>query len=180
MTHAMIDIETLDTAPHSVILSVGAVRFDPYSNNVPTHKTLWRPSVDEQLSADRTVSESTLEFWSQQDSAIRDRTFTDEGRICVHDFFKHLNKYLVGVDKIWCHGPQFDMVIIEDLYAQYKHHKGWAYWQVCDSRTIFNMMPKDPRKDMQQDLHSADDDAYWQAVGVQQVFEHFGVRARNK
>lgn len=174
----MIDIETLDTAPTSVVLSVGAVLFDPYTSVEPHHKMLWRPSVEEQLQAGRTTSDSTLEWWSKQDAAIRDRTFTDEGRISVNDFFKQLNKYLVGADKIWCQGPQFDMVIIEDLYTDYNHHKGWAYWQVMDCRTIFNMMPRDPRKDIQQDLHSADDDAYWQAVSVQKTYKHFEVQPR--
>lgn len=177
-THLMIDIETLDTAPTSTILSVGAVRFDPFSDAEPTHKTLWRPSVEEQLERGRTVSDSTLEFWSKQDAHIRETTFTDEGRIPVTEFFKHLNKYVVGADKIWCHGPQFDMVIIEDLYAQYEHHRGWAYWQICDSRTLFNLMPKDPRKDIQENLHSADDDAYWQAVCVQKAYDYFGVVPR--
>jgi len=177
-SHVMVDIETLDTAPTSVILSVGAVRFDPYSQNEPTHKILWRPNVQEQLDSDRTVSESTLEFWAKQDAYIRERTFTDEDRIPVREFFKQFNKYMVGADKIWCHGPQFDMVIIEDLYAQHDHHRGWAYWQVMDSRTIFNMMPRDPRKDIQQDLHSADDDAYWQAVSVQKTYAYFNVTPR--
>lgn len=177
-THVMIDIETLDTAPTSTILSVGAVRFDPYSESEPTHKILWRPEVEEQLNSGRTVSDSTLEFWSKQDAHIQETTFTDEGRIPVAEFFKQLNKYLVGADKIWCHGPQFDMVIIEDLYAQYGHHRGWAYWQIMDSRTLFNIMPKDPRKDIQENLHSADDDAYWQAVCVQKAYEHFSVTSR--
>lgn len=176
--HAMIDIETLDTAPTATILSVGAVKFNPFTSDEPYAKILWRPGVNEQLKAGRTVSDSTLEFWSKQDAHIRDTTFTDENRIPVIEFFKQLNRYLVGVDKIWCHGPQFDMVIIEDLYAQNKHHRGWAFWQVCDSRTIFNMMPKDPRKDIQQDLHSADDDAYWQAVSVQKTYAHFCVQPR--
>ena len=30
-THAMIDIETLGTEPDCVVLSVGAVKFDPYT-----------------------------------------------------------------------------------------------------------------------------------------------------
>lgn len=175
-THVMVDIETLDTAPTSIILSVGAVRFDPYSNVPPTYKTLWRPSVDDQ--SDRTYSESTMEFWAKQDEHIQKSTFTDDNRIPVQDFFKQFNKYLVGADKIWCQGPQFDMVIIEDLYAEHKHHKGWAFWQIMDCRTIFNMMPRDPRKDIQQDLHSADDDAYWQAVSVQKTYAHFNVQPR--
>ena len=47
-THAMIDIETLGTMPNSVILSVGAVKFDPFKSHKPhdgrpvsyTHLTL--------------------------------------------------------------------------------------------------------------------------------------------
>ena len=177
-THAMIDIETLDTMPSSTVLSVGAVKFNPHTKHEPHAKTLWRPSVDAQLAAGRTTSESTLEWWSKQEAHIRETTFTEDGRIELEQFFKELNKYLVGVDKIWCQGPQFDMVIIEDLFNQMNHHKGWAYWQVCDSRTVFNMMPVDPRKAIQQNLHSADDDAYWQAVCVQKCYSHFGVTPR--
>jgi len=64
------------------------------------------------------------------------------------------------------------------LFKQFDHHCNWAYWQVMDSRTIFSMMPVDPRKNIQQNLHSADDDAYWQAVCVKQCYEQFGVRPR--
>ena len=31
-THAMIDIETLATTPEAVVLSVGGVKFNPYTN----------------------------------------------------------------------------------------------------------------------------------------------------
>lgn len=174
--HAMIDIETLDTFPTSVILSVGAVKFDPFKQE-PYSKTLWRPNIDEQVNAGRTISDNTLQWWAQQDKHIQDTTFTDEGRITCVDFCKLLNKFLVGVDKIWAHGPQFDMVIIENLFDQIKHHKGWAFWQVMDSRTVFNMMPTDPRKGIQENLHSADDDAYWQAVCVQKAYTFFNIAA---
>jgi len=173
-THAMIDIETLDTAPTSVVLSVGAVKFDPFKQE-PHTKTLWRPNIDEQVKLGRTMSDDTLRWWSQQEKHIQDTTFSDDNRITVEQLFKNLNKYLVGVDRIWAHGPQFDMVIIEDLYAQHNHHRGWAYWQIMDSRTLFNIMPVDPRKGVQQNLHSADDDAYWQAVCVQEAYKFFNV-----
>jgi hypothetical protein len=177
-THAMIDIETLGTNPDCVVLSVGAVKFDPYTSNEPHSKTLWRPGVDEQLKADRSVDQGTLEWWSKQADHIREEAFSEFGRVDLDMFFKDLNRYLVGVDKIWCQGPQFDMVILEDLYRQFNHHRNWAYWQVCDCRTIFNMMPVDPRKAIQQNLHSADEDSYWQAVCVQRTFEHFQAKPR--
>lgn len=174
-THAMIDIETLGTEPDAVILSVGAVKFDPYNSIEPHTKQLWRPTVDVQTEDGRSVLESTLEWWAKQPQHIQDEAFSDEDRIPLSDFAAQLNKYLVGCDKIWCQGPQFDMVILENLFTQFKYHKGWAFWQIMDCRTVFNMMPSDPRKAIQQNLHSADADAYYQAVCVQQSYNHFNI-----
>ena len=178
MIHAMIDIETLDTVPTAAVLTVGACKFDPYSDVEPYDKTLWRPEVDHQLNNGRTAGDDTLAWWAKQDAHIRETTFTDTDRIPLNVFFTDLNKYLVGVDKIWCQGPQFDMVILEDLFRAFDHHRNWAFWQIMDCRTIFNMMPKDPRRAIQQNLHSADDDAYWQAVCVQQTYHAFGAQPR--
>lgn len=174
-THAMIDIETLGTEPDSVVLSVGAVKFDPWTAQEPHAKTLWRPDASTQMDSERSVLDSTLQWWATQPQHIQDEAFSDEGRISLTDFMADLNKYLVGCDKIWCQGPQFDMVILENLYSQFDHHKGWAFWQIMDCRTVFNMMPTDPRKAIQQNLHSADADAFYQAVCVQQSYEHFNV-----
>ena len=35
MIHAMIDLETLSTNPDATILTVGGVKFDPYTNIEP-------------------------------------------------------------------------------------------------------------------------------------------------
>ena len=176
--HAMIDIETLGTSPDCVVLSVGAVKFDPFTNIEPNNRLLWRPSTEEQFNANRTVLDSTLEWWATQPKHIQDEAFTEEGRVSLIDFFKDLNKYLVGVDKIWCQGPQFDMVILEDLFNQFKHHTNWAFWQIQDCRTLFNMMSVDPRKAIETHAHSADADAFVQAVCVQQAFNYFSVKER--
>ena len=172
--HVMLDIETLATTPDAVVMSVGVVKFDPHSGT-PYNKTLWRPDIDEQTERDRHVSESTLEWWSKLPQHIQDDAFSEDGRIPVAQFMKELNRYCVGADKIWCQGPQFDMLILENLYIQWGHHFGWQFWQIMDCRTLFQLMPTDPRKAIQQDLHSADADAYYQAIGVQQCYEHFGI-----
>ena len=177
-THAMIDIETLDSTPTSTVLSIGAVKFDPYTMHEPRDRKLWRPCIDDQVNVGRTISNDTLEWWAKQDAHVRDVTFTEEGRLPAMDIMADMNRYLVGVDKIWCQGPQFDMVILEDMFRQFGHHTNWQFWQIMDCRTIFNMMPADPRKAIQQNAHSADDDAYWQAVCVQQTYKHFSVKSR--
>ena len=54
----------------------------------------------------------------------------------------------------------------------------WNYWQIRDSRTVFNMMPQDPRKGMQTDLHNALADCYYQAKCLQKVYKNFGVKQK--
>ena len=39
-THAMIDIETLGTEPDCVVLSVGAVKFNPFVPQETLHQTV--------------------------------------------------------------------------------------------------------------------------------------------
>lgn len=174
--YAMIDLETLDTAASSVILSVGAVKFDPYSLTEPRDKTLWKPDLETQLENGRTTSEATIQWWGKQDRAIRDRAFTQEGRVDVITMLRELNQYLVGVEEIWAQGPQFDITMLEHLYSQHDLHWNWDFWQIRDSRTLFSLRDTDPRKEIQVDTHDAAEDAYWQAVCVQRTFDHFQIR----
>ena len=72
----------------------------------------------------------------------------------------------------------FDYAILQNLYAQLGQPVPWNYWQIRDSRTLFNMLPKDPRKDVQMDLHNALADCYFQAKSVQKAYKNFGVKKR--
>lgn len=174
----MIDIETLGTMPNSVIMSVGGVKFDPFTSAEPFDGKHWKLDVDAQTSKGRLVDDNTLQWWAKQDSNIRDRAFGDEGRIAVEPFMKEINAWLTGCETIWCQGPQFDMVILENFFDNFGHHKNWFYWQISDCRTLFKLMPRDPRKDIQEDLHNALEDSRWQAVCVQKFYKDFSVLPR--
>ena len=177
-THAMIDIETLGTEPTSVILSVGGVKFDPFTSIEPFEGKHWKLDVDAQTDKNRLVDDNTLQWWAKQDAIIQERAFSTDDRCDVDTFMKDLNKWLVGCETIWCQGPQFDMVILEDFFKTFEHHMNWFYWQVSDCRTLFKMMPVDPRKAIQENLHDAQADAHWQAVCVQQFYKDFKVLPR--
>ena len=174
----MIDIETLGTKPNAVILSVGAIKFDPFTSIKPFDDKHWKIDVDAQTEIDRDVNEDTLAWWSKQDPKIQEEAFGEIGRTNVTSFMKELNAWLTGCDSIWCQGPQFDMVILEDFFDSFSHHKNWFYWQVSDCRTLFNIMPQDPRKGLQQNLHNALEDSRWQAICVQKFFKDFNVLPR--
>ena len=68
--HAMIDLETLDTSVDAVILTVGAIKFDPLSNSEPYAEMYHRLDVDEQTALDRTVDEGTIAWWGTQPEEI--------------------------------------------------------------------------------------------------------------
>ena len=167
-THAMIDLETLGTGPDCVVLTIGGVKFNPNEISTPHNEFYYRFDVDEQLAKGRTTLDSTLEWWGKQEKSVREEALGDEGRTPGLDVLKHLNKWCVGADVIWCQGPAFDIVILEHMYRQYQHHVPWPFWKIRDSRTLFSIMPSDPRKEIEFDAHNALEDCKVQALCVQQ------------
>ena len=175
MIHAMIDLETLSTNPEAVILTFGGVKFDANSTMSPYDELYFRVDVDSQTAMGRHVMQDTLDWWSKQPKEISEEALSDKDRIALPDMIKAINKWCVGVDVFWCQGPLFDYAIMQNLYTQMGHPQPWNYWQIRDSRTLFSMMPQDPRKAIQEALHNALADCYYQAKCVQQSYKHFGV-----
>ena len=62
--HAMIDLETLDVTPQATVLTVGGVKFDPHNNSEPHSEFYYKLDLDSQ---DRSVNDSTIAWWGQQD-----------------------------------------------------------------------------------------------------------------
>ena len=177
-TSVMLDLETLGTSPDCVILSIGAIKFDPYTFKDPHSEFYMKLNVDEQIDMGRSIDESTIMWWSKQESSIQEDAFSESDRKSIDFFVKELNRYCVAVDDFWCQGPTFDFVILENLYRQLERPTPWQYWQIRDSRTVFKMMPIDPRKAIQESAHNALADCYYQAVSVQKSYKHFGIRRR--
>lgn len=167
----MIDLETLSTRPNAVILSMGAVRFNPFLTTVDIEKGVdIKVDVDSQISLGRDVQEETLTWWTTQPAEVQDAAFGLEGRTDLISFTKILNKMMVGVEHIWCQGPVFDIVILENLYRQLEIPVPWNYWQIRDSRTLFGVFG-DPRSKNRAGAHNALMDCYYQANGIQTIYK---------
>jgi hypothetical protein len=173
-TSGMIDLETLDVTPTATVLSLGAVKFDPFSDAEPHSELYLKISVDDQDRLGRTTSDKTIEWWSQQDPAVMEEAFDQTDAVTVEEALRQLNKWCVGVDEIWAQGYGFDITMLEDMYRSIGKPIPWQFWQISDARTITKRMPRDPRKDMQTNLHNALADAYFQAKSVQIIFKHHG------
>lgn len=174
----MLDLETLSTRPNAVILSLGAVKFDPFTDRIDVDDGLnLRIDVDEQTAIGRHVQDETVEWWSKQNKEAQDEAFNPEGRISLDQLTKHLNKFLVGVDSIWCQGPVFDIAILEDLYRQLGIPTPWQFWQIRDSRTLFSVHG-DPRDKNREGAHNALIDCCYQAIGVQHIYKQQKIQPR--
>jgi hypothetical protein len=141
MTEIMFDLETLDTKPSAVILSIGAATFEKDGTiNDRFYRVL---EMQEQLDRGRTVSQSTLLWWLRQDINARDEAFAPVRCMvpqAIHDFNDFVSRYAdPSITKFWCNGPSFDGVLWEDLCRTYTHVKAsvpWRYNQLRDQRTL--------------------------------------------
>ena len=174
-THATIDLETIDTCPQAAVLSLGAVKFDPYSKVEPYDELYLKISLDEQDDLGRSVSDDTISWWSKQDTTIMEEAFDQTDAVSVDHALTKLNKFVVGVDRLWGQGYGFDYTILEDLYRNIGKPIPWRFWQILDSRTLFSVCREDPRKKIQNNLHNALEDAYYQSQAIQIAYEELGV-----
>jgi hypothetical protein len=173
----MLDLETLATGPDSVILTLGAVKFNPHTLDSFGQGLYLRINVDEQISLGRYVDDNTIEWWGKQKENVREEALGVDGRVSLNELHKQLNKFLVGVDDIWAQGPVFDIPILESLYRQMQWPIPWQYWQIRDSRTLFGVHG-DPREKDPNRHHNAFEDALDQAKGVQLVYNQLNIQPR--
>ncbi len=169
--HATIDLETLDVRPTATVLTLGGVKFNPFSRSEPYDELYFKISVDDQHRYGRTSNDDTIAWWSRQDPAIMEEAFDQDSAITVEEACARVARWAVGVDTFWGQGYGFDFTMLESLFYNVKRPLPWQFWQVLDSRTLFKILPSDPRKNIQTNLHNALADAYFQAQGIQIAYQ---------
>jgi hypothetical protein len=170
-TDVMIDLETLDVLPTATILTIGAVKFDPLGRDVEEkscEKFYVRVDVDSCDRLGATVSQSTLDWWASQSQEAQNEAFDPNGRIDIHDAMAQLYKFCWGAKRVWSHGAGFDVIILEWYFRKIGKAIPWSFWEVRDTRTIFDLGINPNRPPVLK--HHALEDAWNQAVGVQNVF----------
>jgi exodeoxyribonuclease VIII len=173
--HLMVDMETLAVSPSAVVLSLGAVHFDPYSTGYGD-SIYFRIDLDDQDTLGREVDPKTIDWWSKQDPAIMEEAFSLDNRIPLVDAMDQFHRFAWGCSAFWSHGATFDLVILENIYRQLNKPLPWNYWQLKDTRTLFDL-GHDPEMP-QGSKHDALQDAIRQAVGVQNVYRKLNIAER--
>jgi hypothetical protein len=172
LSDIMIDLETLATSPNAAVLTIGAVKFDPFSNELDSpscEKFYVKVDIDSCDELELDVSNDTLEWWSKQSKEAQEEAFSTEDRIHVREAFNQLYKFCWGAKRVWSHGAAFDTVICENIFRKLNKAVPWSFWEVRDTRTLFDLGIDPKRPPVLK--HHALEDAWNQAVGVQNVFQ---------
>jgi len=173
----MLDLETLGVSPNSVILTLGAVKFDPYNDIDPDDALYCRLDVDQQTAMGREIDPNTVEWWGKQSEEAIEEALGEENRVSLEVATKELNKFVVGAKEIWAQGIVFDIGMLENLYQQIQQPAPWRFYQIRDSRTLLGLANYNVRNMIgQKGLHKSLDDAFYQAKAVQKVFKDLGIK----
>jgi hypothetical protein len=169
--HIMIDMETLDTATSSVILTIGAVRFNPRGTGI-LDKIELRPHIDEQTEKyNRTINEDTVRWWSEQSPAAIEEAMGDQGRVSYRECMEQLYKFCWNRDKVWSNGSGFDVVIAETAFRDLDMKIPWPFYNIRDCRTIYDIAGVSLKDGGYVTSHKAVEDAERQAIIVQRAYQ---------
>jgi len=171
-TDIMIDLETLATSPDAAILTIGAVKFDPFGDDVNDPKCTkfyTRVDLDSCDKIGLVTNDDTIAWWANQSKEAQDEAFGETDRIDIVDAMHQLYKFCWGAKRVWSHGSGFDVIICEHIFRKIGKAIPWSFWEVRDTRTLFDIGINPNRPPVLK--HHALEDAWNQAVGVQNVFK---------
>lgn len=163
MHNLAIDLETLDTCPNAVILSIGAAYFDPETNSTgPTFYVNVNPGS--QLT--RSISKSTQAWWLTQPAEARDALLVDQ--VSIEVALSRFTQWIEandfdGCTTPWGNGASFDIAILNDAYHEVGRPSPWKFWNEQCLRTLKTQVPLTEPLQFVGVPHNALDDAVHQA-----------------
>ena len=188
MNHIMVDIETLDTVQSAVVLSIGAVAFDPHSKELGEkfYVEFTEDLANQQIKG-RTISADTVQWWMMQSDGARSifarrdeddlitpkpanpavRMSTEHG---LNEFSQFIARHGGKKVELWGNGADFDNVIIGSLYDSFDLLKPWSYGKNRCYRTMKRIFGENVPLVRQGVHHNGLDDAITQAVHLQEIF----------
>jgi len=140
--HLMIDIETLDINVTAAIVSIGAVTFDPRGED--TDGEMFSVTIDQDSNQfhSRSISQSTLDWWSIQSKEAQDRTFGGphtELSTALRNFTIWINRLNPTCTRVWAKDPDFDIKILEHACQGLNIRWPFKFWENRSCRTAMEL-----------------------------------------
>ena len=167
----MIDLETFALTPNAMIISIGAVKFDPTADKLimadfhcavdPVSAMQWKFDIEP----------GTVLFWMSdaQDEARRNWMGTPKVDLAsTLDAFT--SWYGPTSMPTWSNGADFDLPILKNAFTKLGFRTPWKYSDTRCFRTMKNItdVPPPPSTGM---LHNALSDATWQTRYLAKVYD---------
>lgn len=183
MVHVMIDLETLAVDSKPVILSIGAITFNPLETTVP-EPTLLRQEdlnhvtdtqyyevIDPRQQYERSIDPETVHWWMQQDRAAWPYKEDLDNYLFLEAGMEGLNNFIYNIapEGIWSHGKDFDIAILRELGLVCDYHK------LFDTRTVYYIAGWTPDHIQSPEgfmKHNPLCDCWYQARQVQEALYH--------
>lgn len=138
MNNLMLDIETLGTGNSAIVISIGAVLFDPHTGEVGA-EFYRKLNFQDQIDRGRRPSQGTIEFWFKQDKDAQ-VVFTEKG-VSTEQALNEFKTFVTTNSsysecKPWGNGPSFDLTIMESLFDDFGILYPWHFRNVRCLRTF--------------------------------------------
>lgn len=170
----VIDLETLGTAHDSVILSIGAVEFDP------SEGTLGREfyvviNTDSCLNYGRKIDTSTVEWWNKQSEESRQILMqAEDSEVSLPNALNQFAEWYApnAGETVWGCGSDFDNVLLSSSYAAAEIAVPWKFFNNRCYRTMKGVFANVAKPKRQGVHHNALDDAKFEALHLLKIYEH--------
>lgn len=159
--NCMLDLETMDTRPTAIVLSIGAVLFDKDGIGETFYTTI---NIEDCLSHGLTLSHGTFEWWMSQPTEARKALF--DNPVTLKEALLNFRRFLASHTelaklKMWGNGSDFDNAILQNAYGKLGEKAPWDFWNNRCYRTMTSVTKL--RANVKGTKHNALDDAMAQA-----------------
>lgn len=138
-THVMLDLETLSTRNNAHIVSIGAVLFNPHTEDemAPFYMVC---KNEQQEGAD--IDPDTVAWWATQNDQVRS-VFTDANMTSLSTMLIEFRDWVGAktskIEGMWGNGSDFDNVILGNAYQRWGLRPPWSFGRNRCFRTMKNI-----------------------------------------
>ena len=169
MNHIMLDLETLATSSNALILSIGAVKFDPMSDEISEK---FHVGVDlgslPLNSYGLDIEAATVLWWLDAQRAAGREALEAVPKTDLASALEGFGMWIGDNARVWGNGASFDNVILRNAYTKLGMDAPWRFWNDRCYRTFKNLAPRMEVRRVGAH-HSALDDAVTQASHLQKL-----------
>ena len=138
MNNLMIDIETLGNRADALVVSIGAVFFDP-KTGLSGAEFYRKLDFQDQIDKGRKPTQGTIEFWLNQSKEAQ-AVFHEKGINTSQALSEFVSFVSTNSEKMkckpWGNGPSFDLTIMETLLNDFNVEHPWMFFNVRCLRTF--------------------------------------------